>query len=111
MAFTTHYEELPSVDLLQALERAQAANIDPSIMSGLMAINYQKCLDDLVARNWLVNVFWHYLNTDPWPPSDKAQGQLIGTGSNKKWAREQGKLEQWIPCMKSQRFPDGLQMT
>jgi hypothetical protein len=95
---------------LEALERAQAANIDPSIMSGLTAFNYQKHLDNLVARNWLVDVFRRYLDTDPWPPSDKAQRQLIGTGSNKKRAREQGKLEQQIPRMKSQRLSDGSRM-
>ena len=106
-AFAARYEEPPSADQLQALKRAQAANIDSSIMSGLTAFNYQKRLDDLVARNWLVDVFRRYLDTDPWPPSDEAQGQLIGTGSNKKRAREQGKLEQRIPRMKSQRLSDG----
>jgi hypothetical protein len=109
-AFAARYEEPPSADQLQALERAQAANIDPSIMSGLTAFNYQKRLDDLVARNWLVDVFRRYLDTDPWPPSDQTQGQLIGTGSNKKRAREQGKLEQRIPRMKSQRLSDGSRM-
>ena len=34
--FAVRYEKPPSADQLQALERAQAANIDPSIMSGLM---------------------------------------------------------------------------
>ena len=71
-AFAARYEEPPSADQLQALERAQAANIDPSIMSGLTAFNYQKHLDNLVARNWLVDVFRRYLDTDPWPPSDEA---------------------------------------
>jgi len=63
-AFTARYEEPPSAARLQALERAQAANIDPSIMSGLTAFNYQKRLDDLVARNWLVDGFQRYLDAD-----------------------------------------------
>jgi hypothetical protein len=59
-AFAVRYEKPPSADQLQALERAQAVNIDPSIMSGLTAFNYQKCLNDLVVKNWLVNVFRRY---------------------------------------------------
>jgi hypothetical protein len=109
-AFAARYEEPPSADQLQALERAQAANIDPSIMSGLTAFNYQKRLDDLVAPSWLVDTFRRYLDADTWPPSDEARGQLISTGLNKKRAREQGKLEQRIPRMKSQRLSDGLRM-
>jgi hypothetical protein len=73
----------------------------------LPAFGYQKRLDDLAAPSWLVDTFRRYLDTDPWPASDKARGQPIGTGSNRKWAREQGKLEQRIPCMKSQRLSDG----
>jgi hypothetical protein len=108
--FAARYEEPPSADQLQALERAQAANIDPSIISGLTAFNYQKRLDDLVAPSWLVDTFRRYLEADTWPPSDEARGQLIGTGSNKKRAREQGKLEQRIPRVKSQRLSDGSRM-
>jgi hypothetical protein len=108
--FAARYEEPPSADQLQALEQAQAANIDPSIISGLTAFNYQKRLDDLVAPSWLVDTFRRYLDADTWPPSDEARGQLIGTGSNKKRAREQGKLEQRIPRMKSQRLSDGSRM-
>src|ERR1700691_2329836 len=63
-AFAVCYEKPPSADQLQALERAQAANIDPSIMSGLTAFNYQQRLDDLVARNWLVDGFQRYLDAD-----------------------------------------------
>jgi hypothetical protein len=105
--FAARYEEPPSADQLQALERAQAANIDPSIMSGLMAFNYQKRLDDLAAPSWLVDTFRHHLNADFWLPSDEARGQPIGTGSSKKRAREQGKLEVRIPGTKSQRRSDG----
>jgi hypothetical protein len=109
-ACAVRYEKPPTADQLRALERAQAANIDPSIMFGLTAFNYQKRLDDQVAPSWLVDTFRRYLDADTWPPSDEAQGQLIGTGSNKKRAREQGKLEKRIPRMKSQRLSDGPRM-
>jgi hypothetical protein len=66
-----------------------------------------KRLEDLAAPSWLVNTFRRYLDADTWPPSDTARGQPIGTGSNKKRAREQGKLEQRIACMKGQRLSDG----
>jgi hypothetical protein len=105
--FAIRYEKPPTADQLEALERAQAANIDPSIMSGLMAFNYQKRLDDLAAPSWLVDTFHRYLDADPWPPSDKTQGQPIGIGSSKKRAREQAKLEPRVPGTKSQRLSDG----
>jgi hypothetical protein len=98
------YEKPPSDDHIQGLERARAGNVDPSIMRLLPAFDYQKRLDDLVTPSWLVDTFRRYLDEDPWPPSDEARGQLISTGSNKKRARERGKLEQRIPCMKSQAF-------
>jgi hypothetical protein len=101
------YEKPPSDDHIQGLERARAGNVDPSIMRLLPAFDYQKRLDDLVTPSWLVDTFRRYLGEDPWPPSDEARGQLISTGSNKKRARERGKLEQRIPCMKSQRLSDG----
>jgi hypothetical protein len=74
------------------------------------AFDYQKRLDDLAAPSWLVDTFRRYLDADTWPPSDEAQWQLIGTGSNKKRSREQGKLEQRILRMKSQRLSDGSRM-
>jgi hypothetical protein len=106
-AFAVRYEEPPSADQLQALERAQAANIDPSIMSGLMAFNYQKRLDDLAAPSWLVDTFRRNLNAEFWPSSDKFREQPIGTGSSKKRAREQDKLVVRIPGTKSQRRSNG----
>jgi hypothetical protein len=72
--------------------------------------DYQKRLDNLAMPSWLVDTFCRYLDADTWPPSDEAQGQLISTGSNKKWVREQGKLEQQILRMKSQRLSDGSRM-
>jgi hypothetical protein len=105
--FAVRYEKPPSADQLQALERAQAANIDPSIMSGLMAFNYQKRLDDLAAPSWLVDTFRRNLNAEFWPSSDKFREQPIGTGSSKKRAREQDKLVVRIPGTKSQRRSNG----
>jgi hypothetical protein len=102
-AFAVRYEEPPSADQFQVLERAPAASIDPSIMLGLTVFNYQKRLDDLVAPSWLVDTFRRYLDADTWPPLDEAQGQLIRTASSKKRARELGKLEVRIPGTKSQR--------
>jgi hypothetical protein len=109
-AFTTRYEEPPSARDLQALKDALEAHIPESVMTNLPAFSYQKCLDDLAAPSWLVDTFRRYLDADTWPSSDKDQGQLIGTRSNKNWAREQGKLEQQIPCMKSQRLSNGSRM-
>jgi hypothetical protein len=54
-----------------------------------------------------VDTFHRHLDADPWPLSDKAQGQPIGTGSDKKRVREQAKLESRIPHAKSHSFSDG----
>jgi hypothetical protein len=105
--FAVRYEKPPSNDHVQGLERARANNVDPSIMRLLPAFNYQKRLDDLAAPSWLVDTFRRYLDADPWPPSDKTQGQPIGIGSSKKRAREQAKLELRVLGMKSQRLSDG----
>ena len=105
--FAVRYEKPPTADQLEALERAQAASIDPSIMSGLMAFNYQKRLDDLAAPSWLVDTFRRNLNADFWPSSDKFREQPIGTGSSKKRVREQDKLVARIPGTKSQRRSNG----
>jgi hypothetical protein len=96
-------------DHLQGLEWVRADNIDSSIMRLLPAFNYEKCLNALAAPApcWPVNTFWRYLNTGPWPPSDKSWGQPISTGSCKKHTQDQGKLELWIPGMKYQRLSDG----
>ena len=105
--FAVRYEKPPSHDHVRGLERARADNVDPSIMRLLPAFDYQKRLDDIAAPSWLVDTFRRYLDADSWPPSDKARGQPMGTGSNKKRERERGKLEQRIPRMKSQRLSDG----
>src|SRR5882724_1252713 len=46
-AFAVRYEKPPSAYHMEALEQAQAAKLDPNIISSLMAFNYQKRLDDL----------------------------------------------------------------
>ena len=105
--FAVHYEKPLSDDHIQGLERARAGNVDPFIMRLLPAFDYQKRLDDLAAPSWLVDTFHRFLDADTWPPLDKAQKQLIGIGSSKKQARDEDKLELWIPGMKSQRLSDG----
>jgi hypothetical protein len=106
-AFAVRYEKPPSANQFDVLNQMRSSNVPSSFLEENTAFKYQKRLDNLVARNWLVDVFRRYLDTNPWPSSDQSHGQLIGTGSNKKRAREQGKLEQRIPRSKSQRFSDG----
>jgi hypothetical protein len=55
-AFSLRYEEPPSNDNVQGLERARANNVDPSIMRLLPAFGYQKRLNGLAAPNWLVEI-------------------------------------------------------
>jgi hypothetical protein len=66
------FDYRPHLDHVQDLERARADNVDPSIMRLSPAFDYQKRLDNLAAPSWLVDTFRRYLDTDPWPPSDKA---------------------------------------
>jgi hypothetical protein len=106
-AFAVRYEKPPTANQFDVLNQMRSSNLPSSFLEENTAFKYQKRLDDLVARNWLVDVFRRYLDTNPWPSSDQSHGQLIGTGSNKKRAREQGKLELRIPRSKSQRFSDG----
>ena len=92
-AFATRYEEPPSHEDFEVLKDMQSNNAPPSYLHSNAAFKYQKHLDDLVAGNWPVDGFRCYLDTNPWPSSDQSHGQLIGTASNKKRVREQGKLE------------------
>jgi hypothetical protein len=105
--FAVRYEEPPSDEQLGVLNQMLSSNVPPSFLHENTAFKYQKHLNDLVAPSWLVDTFKRHLNADFWPPSDKARGQPIGTGSSKKRAREQGKLEVRIPGTKSQRRSDG----
>src|SRR5882762_3599973 len=106
-AFSVRYEKPPSTKDLQALEDARVSNVPESVISNLPALSYWKRLDDLATPSWLVDTFRRHLDADPWPLSDKAQGQPIGIGSSKKRAREQAKWEPRIPHAKSQRFSNG----
>jgi hypothetical protein len=106
-AFAVRYKKPPSTKDLQALEDARVSNVPESVMGNLPALSYRKRLDDLAAPSWLVDTFRRHLDVDPWPLSDKAQGQPIGIGSSNKRAREQAKLEPRIPHAKSQRFSNG----
>jgi len=105
--FSVRYEKPLSTKVLQALEDARVSNVPESVISNLPALSYRKRLDDLATPSWLVDTFRRHLNADPWPLSDKAQGQPIGIRSGKKRAREQAKLEPRIPHAKSQRFSNG----
>jgi hypothetical protein len=106
-AFAARYEEPPPHGDFEALKDMQSNNAPPSYLHSNAAFKYQKHLDDLATPSWLVDTFRRHLNADPWPPSDKPQGQPIGTGSGKKRAREQGKLELRIPPTKSQKLSNG----
>ena len=75
--FAVRYENPPPPMNLQA---PRDACIPESIITQLPAFSYQKRLDDLVAPNWLVDIFRRYLSADPWPVSDKAtRRNPIGT--------------------------------
>jgi hypothetical protein len=106
-AFAVRYEEPPSDEDFETLKDTKSNNAPPSYLYSNAAFKYQKHLNDLVGPSWLVDTFKRHLNADFWPPSDEARGQPIGTGSSKKRAREQGKLEVRIPGTKSQRRSDG----
>ena len=106
-AFAAHYKELPSDEDFETLKHMKSNNALPSYLYSNATFKYQKHLNDLVLLSWLVNTFRCHLNADFWLPSDKARGQPIGTGSSKKWVREQGKLDVQIPGTKSQRHSDG----
>ena len=82
-------------------------NAPPSYLYSNAAFKYQKHLNDLVAPSWLVDTFRRHLNAEFWPSSDKFREQPIGTGSSKKRAREQAKMEPRVPGTKSQRLSDG----
>ena len=106
-AFAARYEEPPTAKQLEVLSQMQSSNVPSSFLEENTAFKYQKRLNDLVSPSWLVDTFRRFLDAGPWPPSDRAQGQSISTGSSKKRARDQGKLELRIPGIKSQRLSDG----
>jgi hypothetical protein len=106
-AFAVRYEKPPSDEDFETLKDMQSNNAPPSYLYSNAAFKYKKRLYDLTAPNSLVDTFRRHINMDCWPPSDEARGQPICTGSSKKRAREQGKLEVRILGTKSQRRSDG----
>jgi hypothetical protein len=106
-AFAVRYEEPPSAEQINQLQRLRDKGLTDEELSNDVVLNYEKRMAFLKSPDWLVHTFGRHLNADPWPPSDKARGQAIGTGSGKKRARERAKLEPRIPHTKSQRFSDG----
>ena len=106
-AFAARYEEPPPHEDFEVLKDMQSNNAPPSYLYSNSAFKYQKRLNDLISPSWLVDTFRRFLDIDTWPLSDKARGQPISTGSSKKRARDEGKLELRIPGMKSQRLSDG----
>jgi hypothetical protein len=105
--FAARYEEPPSAEQISQLQRLRDKGLTDDELGNDVVLNYEKRMASLKSPSWLVYTSRHHLDSEPWPLSDKAQGQLIVTGSSKKRAREQAKLESRIPHMKSQRFSDG----
>ena len=105
--FAARYEEPPSAEQISQLQRLRDKGLTDDELGNDVVLNYEKRMASLKSPSWLVDTSRHHLDSEPWPLSDKAQGQLIVTGSSKKRAREQAKLESRIPHMKSQRFSDG----
>jgi hypothetical protein len=107
-AFAVRYEEPPSAEQISQLQRLRDKGLtDDELGNDSVVLNYEKRMDSLKSPDWLVHTFGRHLNTGFLPPSDKARGQPIGTGSSKKRASEQGMLEQRIPSTKSQRRSNG----
>jgi hypothetical protein len=106
-AFAARYEEPPSAEQINQLQRLRDKGLTDEELGNDVVLNYEKRMAFLKSPDWLVHTFRCYLSADPWPGSDKARGQPIGTGSSKKRAREQDKLEVRIPGTKSQRRSDG----
>jgi len=76
-AFAARYEELLTADQFDALKQMQSSNVPSFFLGENITFKYQKRLNDLVSPSWLVDTFQRSLDTDPWPPSDKARGQPI----------------------------------
>src|SRR5882762_43816 len=102
-AFAVRYEEPPSAEQINQLQRLRNKGITDEELGNDSVLNYEKRIAFLKSPDWLVHTFGRHLDADPWPLSDKARGQPIGTGSIKKRVMEDGKLE----VTKSQRRSDG----
>jgi hypothetical protein len=107
-AFAVRYEKPPSAEQINQLQRLRDKGLtDEELGNDSVVLNYEKRMAFLKSPDWLVHTFGRHLKADPWPLSDKARRQPIGTGSSKKRAREGCKLEVRIPGAKSQRRSDG----
>jgi hypothetical protein len=107
-ALAVRYEMPPSAEQINQLQRLRDKGLtDEELGNDSVILNYEKWMAFLKSPDWLVDTFGRHLKADPWPLSDKAQRQPIGTGSSKKRVREDGKLEVRIPGTKSQRRSDG----
>jgi hypothetical protein len=105
--FAVRYEKPPTTEQINQLQRLRDKGFTDDDLGQHRTFNYTRRMASLKSPDWLVDTFRRHLNASPWPSSDKAQGQPIGTGSSKKRVREQGKLELRIPRAKSQRLSDG----
>jgi hypothetical protein len=106
--FTICYEKLLSAEQINHLQCLRDKGLtDEELGNDSVVLNYEKRMTFLKSPDWLVHTFRRFLDVDPWPLSDKAQRQAIGTGSSKKQAREPDKLEVQISGTKSQRCSNG----
>ena len=105
--FAVRYEKPPSAEQISQLQRLRDKGLTDDDLGNDSVVNHTKRVASLKSPDWLVDTFRRHLNAGSWPPSDKAQGQPVGSGSSKKRVREQGKLELRIPQAKSQRLADG----
>jgi hypothetical protein len=106
-AFAVRYEKPPSAEQISQLQRLRDKGLTDDDLGNDSVLNHTRRMASLKSPDWLVDTFRRHLDAGSWPPSDRAQGQPIGSGSSKKRVREQGKLELRIPGMKSQRLFDG----
>ena len=106
-AFAICYEKPPSAEQINQLQHLRDKGLTDEELGNDVVLNYEKRMAFLKSPDWLVHTFRCYLSADPWPGSDKARGQPIGTGSSKKRTREQDKLEVQILGTKSERRSDG----
>jgi hypothetical protein len=106
-ACAVRYEKPPSAEQINQLQRLRDKGLTDEELGNDTVLNYEKRMAFLKSPDWLVHTFRRYLDADLWPLSDKVQRQSIGTGSSKKRAREQDKLEVRIPGTRSQRCSNG----
>src|SRR5882762_2525073 len=69
------YEEPPSAEQINQLRRLRDKGLTDEELGNDSVLNYEKRMAFLKSPDWLVHTFRRYLDADPWPLSDKAQGQ------------------------------------